>query len=151
MEFELEPPPPSQVSSGARPTRGIDVLGVRLPVQDVGAELLDGVTTVTQTVRYLGLRAWIARRYALARLPNAWGPFSDFAGRVEAAVAIGNLLVDPGTPGLIGSDSGPTPLPPAVRRRSTSRSSSLRPQQQSTPGRRSSSCSRTPTGGDSWA
>jgi len=104
MEFELEPPPPSQISSGARPTRGIDVLGVRLPVQDVGAELLDGVTTVTQTIRYLGLRAWTARRYALARLPNAWGPFSEFAGRVEAAVAIGNLLVDPGTPGLIGSD-----------------------------------------------
>ncbi len=42
----------------------------RVLVQGVGGELLDGITTVTTMVRYLGLRTWLARRYALARLPS---------------------------------------------------------------------------------
>lgn len=95
---------PSWVTSGADPTQGVDILGLRAVVQGVGGELLDGITTVTPTLRYLSLRTWIARRYALARLPNSDASFSEFAGRVEAAVAIGNILVTPATQGLVGSN-----------------------------------------------
>lgn len=95
---------PTWVSSGAAPTRGVDILALRAVVQGVGGELLDGITTVTPTVRYLGLRTWLARRYALARLPATPEAFSDFAGRIEAAVTIGNLLVKPSTQGMVGSN-----------------------------------------------
>lgn len=103
-EFSPEIPPPGWVTSGAKLTRGLDIVGLRLPVQNIGSTLLDGITTVTPTVRYLGLRTWVARRYALAKLPNDATSFSAFAGRVEAAVAIGNLLVDSSMPGLVGTD-----------------------------------------------
>lgn len=95
---------PAWVTSGAAPTQGVDILGLRAVVQGVGGELLDGITTVTPTVRYLGLRIWVARRYALARLPATDDAFNDFSGRVEAAVAIGNLLVNRSTPGLVGGN-----------------------------------------------
>ena len=38
---------PTWVSSGAVITGGLDLLGLRLPVQFIGGTLLDGVTTVT--------------------------------------------------------------------------------------------------------
>src|SRR5262249_1523052 len=42
----------------------------------------------------------------LARLPKSWKSFKEFAGKIEAAVAIGNLLVDRRTPGLVGPVEG---------------------------------------------
>ena len=38
---------PSWINSGATVTGGLDLLGLRLPVQTIGGSLLDGVTTVT--------------------------------------------------------------------------------------------------------
>ena len=43
--------PPEWVNSGAVITGGLDLLGLRLPVQFIGGTLLDGVTTVTPSVR----------------------------------------------------------------------------------------------------
>lgn len=97
-------PPPSRVNIGAEPIQGLDLLGLRLPVQAIGNFLLNGVTTVTPSVRYLSLQAWIVFSYASARLPDNWTAFRTFASRVEAAVALGNLLVDPKIVGAIGVD-----------------------------------------------
>ena len=44
---------PEWVDSGAVLTDGLDLLGLRLPVQTIGGSLLDGVTTVTPSVRYI--------------------------------------------------------------------------------------------------
>ena len=41
--------PPEWIRSGAEITGGLDLLGLRLPVQFIGGTLLDGVTTVTLT------------------------------------------------------------------------------------------------------
>jgi hypothetical protein len=38
---------PSWITSGAKIAGGLDLLGLRLPVQTIGGTLLDGVTTVT--------------------------------------------------------------------------------------------------------
>jgi hypothetical protein len=83
-------------------------LGLRIPVERIGQTLLESVTTISPTIRYISLRAWIARRYALAKLPNSWKSFRQFAAKVEAAVAIGNLLIDSKTTGLVGPEVGLT-------------------------------------------
>jgi hypothetical protein len=97
-------PPPSWIETGAKITSGLDLLGLRNSVQTIGLRVLNGVTTISPTVRYISLHAWIARRYAEARLPGSWGSFREFAGRIEAGVAIGNLMVDRETTGLVGSE-----------------------------------------------
>lgn len=98
------------MTSGAKSVRGLDLLGLRAPVQSIGNALLDGITTVTPTVRYLGLRSWLLRRYAEARLPDNADQFTNFAARFEAAVVLGNLLLDPKTRGLVGSGKAVTQL-----------------------------------------
>ena len=98
--------PPGWVDSGAQPIQGLDLLGLRLPVQVVGGSLLTGVTTITPSVRYLSVHAWIAHSYAQARRPDRWSDFRSFAAGAEAAVTLGNLILDPATVGLIGSDRG---------------------------------------------
>ena len=55
--------PSDWLTSGAVITGGLDLLGLRLPVQFIGGTLLDGVTTVTPSVRYLAFRAWLIHRY----------------------------------------------------------------------------------------
>lgn len=105
-KLPLKPSPPQWVTSEAQPLNGLDLLGLRIPVERIGQTVLAAVTTITPTIRYISLRAWIARRYALARLPNSWESFREFAGRVEAAVAFGNLLVDRRTGGLVGPEQG---------------------------------------------
>lgn len=97
-------PSPGWVTAGADLVSGLDLLGLRVPVQAIGNTLLTGITTISPTVRYVGLRSWIAHRYAEARLPDSWASFREFAGRVEAAIAIGNLLVERHTGGLVGRD-----------------------------------------------
>ena len=95
---------PSWVDIGAKPIQGLDLLGLRLPVQAIGNSLLNGVTTVTPSVRYISLQAWIVYSYANARHPDRWQDFRTFASRVEAAVVLGNLLIDPKVVGAIGVD-----------------------------------------------
>jgi hypothetical protein len=106
--------PPQWVTSDALPIRGLDLLGLRIPVERIGQELLEAVTTVSPTIRYVSLRAWISRRYALARLPDSWDSFREFAARIEAAVALGNLLIDRRAAGLVGLDEGLTKIDAAT-------------------------------------
>ena len=61
---------PEWIDSGAVLTDGLDLLGLRLPVQTIGGSLLDGVTTVTPSVRYLGFRAWLIYRYGEGHFPD---------------------------------------------------------------------------------
>jgi hypothetical protein len=75
-------------------------------VERIGQTLLEAVTTISPTIRYLSLRAWICRRYALARFPHSWKSFREFSARIEAAAALGNLLVDRNTSGLVGFEEG---------------------------------------------
>jgi len=99
-------PAPGWVESGAKQIKGLDLLGLRLPVQTIGNSLLDGVTTVTPSIRYFSFRSWIAFSYAQARLPDRWKAFHEYAARVEAAIAVGNLLNDAARGGLLGALEG---------------------------------------------
>lgn len=96
--------PPDWISSGAVITGGLDLLGLRLPAQAIGGGLIDGVTTVTPSVRYLAFRAWLIHRYGQSGRPDSWQTFTEFAARVESALVLGNLIEDPSIGGLIGSD-----------------------------------------------
>lgn len=118
MTLSDSPPAPSWVDSGSKPARGLDLLGLRLPVQTIGNKLLNGVTTITPLVRYLSFRTWISYCYAQSRSPNDSRPFLDYASRVEAAIAYGNLLHNLDKIGILGAtegrdlvNSGVSPLP----------------------------------------
>ncbi len=95
---------PSWINSGATITGGLDLLGLRLPVQTIGGTLLDGVTTITPSVRYLGLRAWMIWRYGQTGLPDSWTSFTEFAARLETVIVLANLHQDKSISGLIGAD-----------------------------------------------
>jgi hypothetical protein len=111
-------PAPDWVSFDADTTDGLDLLGLRAPVQAIGNDLFNGVTTVTPKLRYFSVIAWIIWRYARARLPDAWTPFSQFAAAQEAVIVMANLLQDRDTLNLVGAnaarkrlDSGRKTLP----------------------------------------
>ena len=96
--------PPDWIRSGAEITGGLDLLGLRLPVQFIGGTLLDGVTTVTPSVRYLAFRAWLVHRYGQTGQADDWQTYTDFAARIESALVLGNLTQDRTISGLIGAD-----------------------------------------------
>jgi hypothetical protein len=85
-------------------TDGLDLLGLRLPVQTIGGSLLDGVTTVTPSIRYLGFRAWLIYRYGESHFPDSWQAFTDFSAYAECALVLGNLAQERSLNGLIGAD-----------------------------------------------
>jgi hypothetical protein len=95
---------PEWIESGATPTGGLDLLGLRLPVQTIGLSLLNGVTTVTPSIRYIAIRAWLIHRYSQAQLPDSANEFTRRSSTVECALVLGNLLQDRSMTGLIGSD-----------------------------------------------
>lgn len=97
---------PEWVDSGSELTGGLDLLGLRNPVQTIGGTLLDGVTTVSPSIRYIGFRAWLIHRYAESRRPDSWRAFTDFAGYAESALVLGNLSRERSIYGLIGADEG---------------------------------------------
>jgi hypothetical protein len=103
-------PIPDWVSFDADETEGLDLLGLRAPVQAIGNELFNGVTTVTPKLRYLSLISWIIWRYSQARLPDAWTPFEQFASAQEAAVVIANLMHDRSIINMVGANAGRTRL-----------------------------------------
>jgi hypothetical protein len=118
MTLPSSRPEPTWVDSGATVIKGLDLLGLRLPVQNIGNSLINGVTTITPLVRYLSFRAWIIHVYVQARMPNRWKSFREFASRAEAAIALGNVMVNPAAVNVIGADearelvnSGADPLP----------------------------------------
>ena len=98
---------------------GLDLLGLRLTAQTIGNSLLSGVTTISPTVRYLSIRAWVIRTFELSGLPASYKTLEDYAASIESAVVLGNLLVNPQMSGLVGpdkahplveSDADPLPL-----------------------------------------
>ena len=103
LALEKRMPDPEWVNSGANPVHGLDLLGLRLPVQVLGNALFNGVTTITPSVRYLSVLCWTIHVYGNARRPDSWEEFTEFAARVEAAVAVGNMLVDDTIVGIIGA------------------------------------------------
>lgn len=111
--------PPEWVSSGAVIAGGLDLLGLRLPVQHIGGKLLDGITTVTPTARYLAIRAWLISRYGQTLQADDWQNYTEYAARVESALVLGNLIQDRSIAGLIGAEEA------LVRLDAKSRGSSL--------------------------
>lgn len=101
-------PPPGFVELEAIKANGLDLLGLRLPVQTIGGILLNGVTSVTGTVRYLSFRTWLLYRYVNADPPppDRHRNFLDYASRAEAALTLANLLRSRSTGGLIGPVRG---------------------------------------------
>lgn len=97
-------PVPDWVDSGAASIQGLDLLGLRLPVQAIGNSLLDGVTTITPTIRYVSFRAWIACSFFNSGAADNWKEFLAFAGAAEAAIAYAGLIRNPKVTGLVGSD-----------------------------------------------
>lgn len=106
IALEHSPPAPSWVETDSKDLGGLDLLGLRTPVNTIGNVLINGVTTISPIIRYIGLRAWTTMEYGRLGLPDSQSAFMEFATRVEAAVVIGNILEDPKKVGLIGSDAG---------------------------------------------
>jgi len=96
-------PAPDWVELGAMPNRGLDLTGLRLPVQSIGNDLLDGITTITPSVRYVSFYSWMVLSYLNARHPDRWSSFRSFAEPVETAIAIGNILRDRQVTGVVGA------------------------------------------------
>lgn len=101
-------PSPEFVELGAKDAGGLDLLGLRLPVQTIGNAILNGVTTITPTVRYLSFRTWLLYRYVTAdpAPEDRSAAFAKYARRAECAFVLANLLRDRSTVGLIGSQKG---------------------------------------------
>lgn len=97
-------PAPDWVSFEADKTGGLDLLGLRAPVQALGTELFDGVTTVTPKLRYMSVISWIAWRYAHARLPQDRSSFFEFAAAQESAFVMANRLKSRSVIQLVGSE-----------------------------------------------
>ena len=95
---------PTWVRSAKALPSGLDLLGLRLPVQTIGGALLDGVTTVTPAVRYIALRAWMIQQYRSHALPDDPRAFTRYAAELECVVVMGSLLQDRSIQRLIGAD-----------------------------------------------
>jgi hypothetical protein len=81
-------PAPDWITFDASKTQGLDLLGLRGPVQQIGNGLLNGLTSVTPKLRYLSVLSWIVWRYAEARLPDDDNAFTEFAAaQARAGVA----------------------------------------------------------------
>jgi hypothetical protein len=95
-------PPPDWVAFDAHKTQGLDLLGLRAPVQQISNHLLNGLTSVTPKIRYLSVLSWIVWRYNEAKQPNDWGAFSQFAAAQEAVIVMANVLRDRSILQLVG-------------------------------------------------
>lgn len=97
-------PVPGWVESGAAEISGLDLLGLRAPVMRIGNALLDGITTITPSVRYLSFITWVTWLYWKHSGIDKRKSYLEFARRVEAAIGLGNLAFDSEVTGLIGAD-----------------------------------------------
>lgn len=71
----------------------------------IGNELLDGITTITPSVRYMTFVSWITLRYWERRGRDSRKSYLEFARRLEAAIVLGNLAIARDTTGLVGADT----------------------------------------------
>ena len=110
---------PEWVESQGQPINGLDLTGLRLPVDAISTYQLIGITTITPRVRFLSIRAWIIKAFSESGLPNSYEAFADFASRVETAIIFAILLNNrdlPYLPGVtkalavIDEESDPIPL-----------------------------------------
>jgi len=102
----MQIPPPDWVSFDANKTQGLDLLGLRAPVQAKSNQLLNGLTSVTPKLRYLSVLTWVIWRYTECRLPDHRSDFIRFAAAQEAAIVMANLVHDRTTLGLVGVGKG---------------------------------------------
>lgn len=70
---------PQWVETNASVVQGHDLLGLRNPVQRIGNSLIDGVTSITPSVRYISLCAWITYEYVSLKQPNVYTSFPIFS------------------------------------------------------------------------
>ncbi|USQ74404.1 hypothetical protein NF552_24815 (plasmid) [Roseomonas mucosa] len=91
--MDLAEAEPVWIDPGNENAVQLDLTGSRLPPQALEARTLDGITSVTRQSTYLGMRAWIVKRYYEAKQPDRYANFLAFAARQEAALAIG-LVAD---------------------------------------------------------
>lgn len=98
------PAAPTWVDNGATEVNGLDLLGLRAPAMRIGNTLLDGITTVTPTIRYLGFVTWLTWLYWKRAGADKLKSYLEFARRIEAAICLGNLAFDSTTTGLVGTD-----------------------------------------------
>lgn len=119
-------PSPEFVEFDASVTRGLDLLGLRLPVQAIGNSLLNGITTITPQVRYLSFRTWLIKRYLTSTPPppDRWSDFLRYAVQAEAVFALATLVRDRSSVGLVGTrkalrmikeSAGPYPVEPLAQ------------------------------------
>lgn len=108
---------PEWVESQGKPINGLDITGLRLPIDAISTHLLIGITTVTPRIRFLSIRSWIIKAYSESGLPNSYDAFVDFAVRVETAIIYGALLNNrqiqqlPGvTKAIVTIDAGQDPI-----------------------------------------
>ena len=95
-------PSPAWVTFEAEEPTGLDLLGLRAPVQAIGNQLLNGLTTVTPKPRYLSILSWAIARYLNAGLPDRWQEFRQFVAAQEAALVMANVVRDRSTQRLVG-------------------------------------------------
>ncbi|MDH4027090.1 MAG: hypothetical protein OEU57_16940, partial [Desulfuromonadales bacterium] len=93
---------PEWVESQGKPINGLDLTGLRLPVDAISNFQLIGITTVTPRIRFLSIRAWIIKAFSESGLPNSYESFADFATRAETAIVYAILLNNRNLPYLPG-------------------------------------------------
>jgi hypothetical protein len=106
----MSQPVPEWVSFDAEKTVGLDLLGLRAPVQQISNELFNGITTITPKLRYLSVITWILWRYSQAGLPDKKSSFMEFAAAQEAAIVMANRLHSDTTTNLVGVEGADTLL-----------------------------------------
>ena len=84
---------PEWVDAQAKPIEGLDLLGLRLPVQTIGGSLFNGVTTITPRIRILSIRAWLIKAFSESGLPDSSSALDDFVARIETATSLAILSV----------------------------------------------------------
>lgn len=114
----MSQPVPDWVSFDAETATGLDLLGLRAPLQQISNEIFNGVTTITPKLRYLSAITWIISRYYEAKLPDKKSSFMAFAAGQEAAIVMANRFSDRTATSLVGVtgadaalDSGKNRLP----------------------------------------
>ena len=94
---------PEWVTDDAKIVGGLDLLGLRNVAQTISNHCLNGITTISPQVRYLGIRSWFIHLYEKCGLADSYSPFLDFCSKIESAVAIGSILYKPNIVGVVGS------------------------------------------------
>ncbi len=93
---------PEWVEPQGKPNRGLDLTGLRLPVDAISTYQLIGITTATPRIRFLSFRAWIIKAFSESELSNSNEAFAGFATRVETAIIFAILLNNRDLPYLPG-------------------------------------------------